>query len=340
MGTTTVTKPGGSTYFVNVSNGIFGILFWDIPDGYREESEGTALRITRVVECPWADSANFRQEMMGWAESLSGFSTVAGTPGILSRHLPDPHPFYENTWCNGCTMLNGIGKAIIDPINGGFDFLNLRQDQIDQTTCWLKSPLTQATAPTGYARFSLTYGRRFYPVLPDGSGGDEHDRFVEKTDQPTAEHMFLPGRALKFSDSNGVAGDRWPLRVLSKSLVWKWHEVPANPMTGDLTDGLRGNIDAALGCVNSMTFAGKPAGTLLFDAGPDRERLVMADNNYGNNLTYKFLYRPQGWNMKYRAALNPPLAFTAPVGWYPVVTNDTAAVPPYGSVDFATLFQL
>jgi hypothetical protein len=327
MPTAIVNQPGGSTRTVNVTSGVYQVQFEDVAEEYKEKWTTGANEITRVVHCAWEDSDLFKQDCLGWCENNAG---------DLERHLPEQHPFYPNMWCVAADLVEGIGTPVIDEDEGFFDFWDLGPEDINPAVRLLTDP--DAPPPSGRAKFVLTYRRLPYAVLSDDDVDSEFDRFVERRKSYAIENLPLPGTVFKFQDDNTSAGlEKLPYRLPSNALIYTWRSVPADGLL--LPKVLDDAIESCLGAVNNAEFDGRYAtGTLLCDA-PEVEPIEMANGGRGFDIHFKFIYRSQGWNSKWRPGRIVSGTFK-PAGFYPIVTADTAANPPYPAVDFTTLFSL
>ncbi len=328
MPTAIVTKPDGSTIIVNVTNGIYAVQYTDVPAEYQEKWQSSSNEIKRVVQCAWEDKDNFILECVGWCVNNSG---------SLERHLPEPHPFYTNMWCVAADLVEGIGVPIIDPDVGFFDFYNSDGSDINPETS-----LISEDAESGLAQFVLTYKRLPFPVLADDEVTSELNRYVQRRKSFAIEHQQLPGTQFVFSDTtpNIDCGlEKIALLRPSMALLYTWHDVPAE---NDffLPSDLETAIQNCLGCVNDDLFDGTyPAGTLLC-MEPDDEPIELANGDNGFRLTYKFIFRKEGWNTKWRGEYTDSTPITFPAGFYPVLRKDSSGYGIFLPGDFDSLFSL
>lgn len=86
-------------------------------------------------------------------------------------------------------------------------------------------------------------------------------------------------------------------------------------------------ILALAGTVNAAAFEGAAIGTVRFDGASTQRRLTTAgEENW--DITYKFVYRPSGWNSFFRPSS----------GTFAPVVSIAGGNPPYPSGDFDQLF--
>lgn len=182
----------------------------------------------------------------------------------------------------------------------------------------------------GYAHIVVTYRALDYNVLTDAEAASqtvlkEMSRYVSRYDTYSAEAIEIPHHAFKYTADNVQIPTGIAKILTKKELTYVWHEVPDVPEI---------NIEACHGLVNSALFDNYyPAETLLFIA-PDKKRYRATTGRIVWELTYKFSYRPQGWNKVYRrAGAGGP-------GFYAVISNDSNSLKPYQSVDFVKLFEV
>ncbi len=285
--------------------------------------------------------------MFDFINSVLGYSYVDGTSGSyrLKRVNPIQHPKYRNLWASRIVDSRGI--------------------QYEQRTT---NAAIQSPALKDYA----SYDRRlcaveFAPVrwsiksdddVKTGTAGEaqEWTRNVEYDANPKVYDVSITPENQQFfyqegpPANKGFQGEINYLEVKT-SLTLKWRNIPEFWVlnTRDYDFGLPTKISAAAGRVNSATWAGYPAGTLLL-LEPEIDRYLSGT-----------LYSIDGKDPKMMCDVMLPIIHFDPPNlgtykghnlkpwWgtetsfiYYLVTNkksDPNAVRIYGSYDFKKIFE-
>ena len=120
-----------------------------------------------------------------------------------------------------------------------------------------------------------------YATLTYETSGD--DAFL--SEKFSANQITMPGTCYKFADNTPVEGGVGRL-VPEVEYSQTWHKLA----TLDTT-----TILSCVGKVNSSTWKGCAAGTVLF-AGGDSDNQVALGGTSKKSIQYAFLYRPVPWN--------------------------------------------
>lgn len=281
------------------NNQIGSIPLYGEVDGYSEHISTTDGEAVRYFHVPWSSRLQFLQTMLG-------YSTNKG--GSISRQLPDNHPDMPWLWAVDYELVKGIGAVGLGT-SGLISYFN-------------SDPGAQTLGVGGVAHIKLVYRPLDFELYSDGDLGNiqadvpEMYRFVTRDSDYAVQALPLPAAAnlLKFSQNppsgialigtpvnNGAGTKLFPTR----EVVYTWHDVP------DVPDQI---IDQCVGTVNDSTFdlpvpfnganvggygspnnGGYAPGTLLCMA-PKKKRTRSVVGRVQWTITYRFLYRPTGWN--------------------------------------------
>lgn len=238
------------------------------PEG---EFRDDGSNVVRTYWIQWSKRSQSRKDLLGWPVVKQ-----AGGQSFISRSVPHLYPEEVDTngnaqlYATACKQVEGWG--IPAAVNG----------QVN-----MKSLLN--VAQYLYAKMRVTYETLTYDVLDDADmvvngytvNGvpDEATlaRYVTLRTHPSAEYLTLPQGSFKIvlSANNlgpfalpavGPAVPGAPGRIVpGYDVSLTWHRIPRSCIGSRLWNPnlARPPIDMAIGCVNSVTFAGCPPGTLL-----------------------------------------------------------------------------
>jgi hypothetical protein len=299
----------------------YGIEDGDHPTFTREVNQST-MRVKYMVNPDTQSLDNFFCYMLGGASMAFGF----GTGNYLSRLLPQQLTYEGVTYSN-------FGAVKIEDAHG-------QQFSVDDV---LSNPVPIAT----YTKFYVTVLYQQFPfqLLTDQQiadmGGDENLRYVQQL--PTnsqVDYLNLPGTIGRYvtnpptpiitplNPANAPNGYPVPYGTgfpSSQSIVQrKWIRIPYTAWGegSDLYATLFGDYEGLtpagpfiglVGTVNTEAFLGYPAGTLLMLA-PEEELVMDPTGGLSWNLTYRFLFKPQGHNFFYYFPSGAATGLGA--GWY------------------------
>jgi hypothetical protein len=248
---------------------------------------------------------------------LLGYSYVGNDSNkSLCRITPAYHPIF--TWL--------YAQAITD--------ISCKGLPSDKTQITEDPPYLDTFRPGKYARavFTVTYAPMPFNVLEDDQVTGEWQRYTELKCTPYSETLTIPNGQLLYNasyyPSPGPDGKPVisPLTKIKQSKVkfeFVWHEVPMDYICDTSlkeSDGVTDNPNymiptkllAIQKCVNSSTFLGQPAGTLLCeDVKIERGVFPVATDVLDQNMlmatvTFTFIkFDPprhpsettQGWNL-------------------------------------------
>jgi hypothetical protein len=271
-----------------------GINFEELEDSPKLHFGARGCTAVRMFKVPWANYEAFVEELMGVSLDFAG--AVNLTPGI---------PFPGNRTNLFCEDID------VEPFGG------------------------ENAAPTGTAVTTLASGTNTYDngaritARYAQNAGDSNNSaptpvqntYLTYEGKTSAEYFTVASRAWKWQADNAPVPDDVPVGLLSpvSEYTITWHRVTRPPWA---------TINSAMGKVNSDTFSGLLAGTLLFtgcDSVPtfyaNRQILVW-------QLTYHFRYKADGWNFFFRSDIGAWREIVAKVG----------GARPYTSAAFANLF--
>lgn len=248
--------------------------FWyDVPDAGGSKQ-------TRVYDVAWSDRFTAVQELLGYSD-ING----NGGSNFVSRAIPDGDPDFviAPTRLNLNKRLGAIPYRWASRVQAqGFGI------DPDQPSGESRMKSLQQTVVYGRARLTIEYTTRTYNVLSDAQmiqGGytdsngnpDESSlvRYVTVVSKPKGQYLGLGGPGAgnmiyatgpltgkPLQASPGVILPTWDLQVT-------WHQVPLHGVPSVYVNpnlqasSTLGAADITAGKVNSVTFAGYPAGTLL-----------------------------------------------------------------------------
>lgn len=208
------------------------------------------------------------------AHDFLGFPLILGSPGNPYLSRVTPHTFPEVQDLSGspylyCTQFTSAAPWGI-PLGANSD--------VTQPAA-MRS--VNNVAVYRYARVQLLYETLTYNVKEDSqitqTAGvpDESnlERYVTKVVRPAASYLTLPPGAFKMVTSGTPAAPGQPGRITpGYDVDITWHQVPEAAVGMKLINpGLANpSVDLALGCVNSASALGSPAGTVLLTAAEAR----------------------------------------------------------------------
>lgn len=296
----------------------YGVSFSELDGSPRVHISSQGMTATRIFICPWSSWEDLAHEIIGI------YKIVSGTVQLI-KHIPFPN------------QPNLVPDEVaVEP---------LMPDSPDgNTSITLGSTLQtydniiRGGVGVG-ARLTVTYRTRFddqsnsrsdLPSIPQGT-------YLTYATDLGAELMTIPGRAWKWTGvaiPGGLLGPDAHVGVLipsgSYSLVW--HRVLQPPFSA---------IRDLRGKVNSSTFLGGPAETVLFlGAQISREFQFISDGGYWR-VEYRFAESMKelntagtygGWNHFWKPEK------VSGNHWVKVEAADDATVNPYQTADFAPLF--
>lgn len=252
---------------------------------------------------------------------LRGYAWV-DTDLTLRRNLPARHPIWKNMVCTEILECHGLQ----------FDSKqDVSQDNPD---------LPFAT----YKKFKLvaSFSAPPYAMAADGDVLTEDERWVTFGEKPYVDYFQAQMGEAKFSapsSSFHTTPIPYAVPVRSQKSVYelKWWEVPSEFVRD--SEGITPKFDAAIGKVNSDTYAGKYPGTLMVD---DIDVEVYNDPIVGDilgtlgrfvNVTFKFrIWDPTEGNAT--------TATTAALhGWNLALAIDGKAYPVTRTLGGATLYE-
>jgi hypothetical protein len=271
----------------------------------------------------YVDWARFKNAVL----FLAGYAYVDET-NRLRRNVPSRHPIYPGLYCTDITNITGVifdGKQEIES-----------EDQ--------DLPYAEYT----HAKITASYSQLDYWAAADWDDyGTEDWRWTTFTPEPFVENLVLPAGEVTFI-APGKAWDGRPvpafgtiIRARKNKYTLTHYGVPAEYVRDD--EGATPKLDAAIGCLNSDVYSGKPPGCWLLDR--------VGIEIYGDPIAADVLNtRGRQLNVKYEMIhFDPPRGHSAHADrgwllepavdglWYPV-QRPAGAAAKYTSIPFAKLF--
>ncbi len=331
---TTASRPGA---FQAGGIGVVGaklqnLPFFEVRNYYRERfgPDGSQEVVVRMAT-PWSQRKSFVDQMLGFSSTIR----LGGTNHLL-RTIPYqcPELGYEHLYASECNLVEPQGvfaNAGIVPNDAQGNQLKAANGLplfVDWPAWYSDKPLW---GPDGCAEYDVVFRPRPYEVRTDGDldslTAGELERYVYREKRAALQGQPLPSSGLIYVDGP-QAGQSLPasaafLFVYTEELLYHWYQVPDEPIDA---------IKACVGKVNANPFDGArgaptyPAETLLCQAPVKRQRYRHTTGRIYWDITYSFLYRPNGWNY-----------YVASDGNYYLVTNGGTAggARVYKSADFA-----
>ena len=232
-----------------------------------------AAEATLVFLIDWRKARAFTRWCLGLSYADSGY------PYRLRRENPKYHPRYPKLTAQ-TVHFSSVGPKANDELSGApvEDLPNY------PAVFFLSGELTK-TAYYDSVFATVRYVRRDYDFLPDyiiapeneeADPADELDRNAIITPSPLVELLTAEGGKSQLKWSEGTGGDQpladdvinntFAVRVSKVRLLLDWYSVPEQYLSNDPYMFFPRKIFDSVGKVNSTTFLGRPAGTLLMDA--------------------------------------------------------------------------
>ncbi|HEY4313213.1 MAG TPA: hypothetical protein VGN12_27425 [Pirellulales bacterium] len=254
---------------------------------------GTGMYATRILRCNWSDANALCRELLGVIEF------VAGVPNFVNP-LTAPGLQY--------LIVNQID---VEPFDG---------DSPDGDT-----ELTLGTTASTYEGVGAMVTAQYKtmdlnqdqnrPNIPDGT-------YLSIRETLGVEYQTLPGRTWVWTSNSQPLPDDVAAGMIipTGQIVANWSRVAQPP---DIT------VENARGKVNTSTFIGRAAGTVLFLGMNKNRQFQFDDSNSGlYDLEYSFSINNKGWNKFYDPARGDWFTIKATIG----------GAPPYASTSFDQLF--
>jgi hypothetical protein len=281
---------------------------WVETTGYQEKCSQSDQEMIRVFQGPWTNRLTFVRWALGYSYNQPAPGPPAApTSGSLSRVPPINDPEMPWLYASECQLLEpqgawGINPTVFEVDGNGNNFLDQNGNPI------LAGKIGYFETSTGTDAYTARYAVRFIPRLYEVRSDNEMlnlpntqlelERWVERKTKYAMQVIQTPG-TLTFVPGTPVAGQPVSANAAlqyfpTQELQYLWYEVPDVPEDA---------IQACVGQVNSDPFDGArgaklyPAQTLLC-LPPDRERTPRTIlGRVCWTLTYRFAYRPTGWNL-------------------------------------------
>lgn len=245
----------------------FKVLHWQETVASRSPN-GAAMFSRGTGEAPLAgiiDSIKTR----GALRFALGYATVAGSPQVLRRTPPVFHPKFPGMICTSAAV-EDFKPLPLSNVGGGVTLKRAARAAVNAATS------LQNHANYQKAKFTLRFEPLAFDILSDVATIFEWERWSWIDEEPKVEALSVTGDQLTFAEGAGTPlltysspfGKPYPAELsqilIQSNLVVYWQDVPENwIMTIGTTSP--GRLIAGMGRVNSLTWRGRPAGTLRLD---------------------------------------------------------------------------
>jgi hypothetical protein len=276
-----------------------------------------ASQVYEIARVKWGDWDQFNEDVLG----VMAWQPDGGGGYKLNRSLPMVHPVYDWMIATNTELLEI--PAAVGP--NGRELLSF--GDFDSAT--------EVVA-------GVTFESVLFALADNATAwaGSELVRYVERPFKFAVENLTLKGQILEFVDNGQPIGTDPAITFPNSELLYTWKRVPAMP-NGTFPAKLYANIGATMGSINSDTFDGIPAYSLLCNA-PDIQQEIGPNGQLEYTIKYPLIQRPamspaaQPWNSKFRV-VNAG-GGVAP-GFYDVQIHGSGGRRPYQAVPFANLFK-
>lgn len=336
---------------------------------YQEDFSPERQQTTHVYKTAWDTRKSFLVDMLGYSRRDAA--------GVIDRLIPHQDPQYPWLYAQSAKLLDAPGIHYEDQIDVYDIYENpvtvdaMKMVQRDAAGYLVHPETGEDRTSPGFARYAITYANLPYMVISGltGAGADGGPTLINELMRYVDRQQTYATEAIQLAKGAFVWKDSLTLPILeptthlfgTKELTYVWHQVPRVPETA---------IQNCIGKINSQAFdtqtqnngwgfeeytAGFPAGTLLFLAPNVVEVPQMVKFSTGNRqqqgedggktrrtayrITYKFIYRPTGWNFLFKGS-RPGSNPAVDPGFYEVVRKNDTTKGIYETADFITLFGI
>lgn len=302
-----------------ITSGVYGVEYFEYPDGYGEAWQPDAVSCSRLCAVEWNLRFKFVLDMIGWADEDLDPDT-----GRIVRHTPEVHPWFPDMFVRSCVLRDRQGVP--------------NQDALGRITFDERDAEGDIIGPgggdgSGWAVYEVNYFRPNYSIKNDSDIFSELERYVIRNYRTSQQMLTLPSQAFQFGSvadgvpasiaDSAIPGDQTrPFGTMQ--LIYDWIMVPEPPWSV---------VRDQLGRVNQFSFDTEygdwPAETLLFESAEFTPK-QHASADYLWDVRYVFTFRADGWNRFYSRTEN---------NFYKVVARNPGMFPPYrNDGDFNSLF--
>lgn len=288
----------------------FNIDYTDLSE-VRLSFSAEEASVIRYVEVAGTDLSLFMDAMLGW-------STLSGGSNLI-RYVPEAHPHFTRLYATSVEHVDPLGLPSLSTLSSG------------EGTGLLFASM----------KLAVTYRTRDYQIKKDSEISTELDRYVMKVKNFSIESIQYPSKGFQFTSDSAAIPENPTVLFPTADLMYTWYQVPAQKdvSTGEekLPTALDTNITATVGRVNSVSFEGHAAETLLC-LPPDIVPVRQPDQTRAFNITYKFAVREADsatWNKIWRSKTG-----SGTTGFAAVRRVEETSKGIYTTAPFASLFSL
>jgi hypothetical protein len=269
---------------------------------YRAAWRVDGIEATRICAVRWTDLDAFVVDMLGTDLYTPG-NMVGGVVTNLKRYPPEPHPEYVaddgTSWMYAmeAQLLEGVGVPPTDQS----DIAKSLSSSADFTKCSLANPDT-FMVQFNLAKVAITYRPVDYFVYKDedtpNTPGGELGRYLTRSASFAGENLPIPGNTFQYVIPGGPTSnpipEAPPKTFPVAEIEYKWHRVP-------MPTFFSSTLLNAIGTINGTAFDNNfwAPETLLF-LTPEIKPYRNPIGDYLYDISFKFLYRPNGHNHLYR----------------------------------------
>lgn len=285
-------------------------------------------RANRTIRTDWLLRKQAVWDFLGYTEVVIGTS---GT-NYLSRTVPHNYPGEDKIWCTDIPRIVGSG-----PIGStGVDSTLLAAYTFAELTLTYTAPLYNhlTDAEMVAAGYVNAEGEISEGVALKTSFG----RYVTYKSKPGLRQLVLNRSAVKRSDTSRPIPEGVPVPVPYEDIELTWHQIPESALNTTVWGETQGRV-------NSDTFLGRPAETLLMEA----PEIVSREGLFGArsyDVIFRMRYYPQydkgtpptarGWNY---ILLPIGDAATASLDMVKMTINTANTETPFSTADFTRCFE-
>lgn len=249
-----------------------------------------------TFRCLWAARHTLARQLVG--------RTTTGTFPALTYVMPAVHPANDYAFVKDIASITGFPRSKPDADGSG--------------------AASQSYPDYTYADLVVNY--ELPPWGDSGPGGNE---FTEEGIEGTSEFLTLPSDNLIWDADPKVALDKMAApSIKMNSLVFNWRISNINVLPQA--------VITLIGCVNDSVLQFRTLGmvvqpeTLLYSP-PSLKRYIYANGAGAWDASFRFPYRPTGWNKFFRSGSVIPEAIAKRVG------ATTVPFKPYTPASFTQL---
>lgn len=277
-------------WIYNTSEAVITVAFEEIDNSPQESITAEGLVASRLLRCDWGDRFQLARELLGYSKD-TGFTVTSYRP---HRYPAASHLFAQNISISGA---GASGGSAAGDAAGNYNMT------------WAKADL------------SVEY-------LPRTVDDADPRTMVSESVEPNAEFLTLPSKLLYWDAAakEPLGADEAPGLVV-RMMNWVVTHHNVRSLHADFWE-LIGHVNDA--AVESKTFGFTLAAETLLYQAPSLSREITTDGAQAWRVTVRFSYRPDGWNLFFKAGSTTPVA---------VYDKNGTQQYPYTRSDFTNLVR-